>query len=52
MKSILKSATLFVATATTALAYGAELPTSKPEREGMSSDRLERVQAMQDRYTS
>ena len=52
MKSILKSATLFVAIATTAFAYGAELPTSKPEREGMSSDRLERVQAMQDRYTS
>lgn len=52
MRSILKSATFIVAVATTAIAYSAELPTSKPEREGMSSDRLERVQAMQDRYTS
>ena len=52
MRSILKSATFIVAIATTATAYSAELPTSKPEREGMSSDRLERVQAMQDRYTS
>ncbi|NKB99076.1 MAG: serine hydrolase [Pseudomonadales bacterium] len=28
-----------------------ELPTAKPEREGMSSERLERVAAMNDRYT-
>ena len=28
-----------------------ELPTAKPEREGMSSDRLQRVAAMNDRYT-
>ncbi|MEM9624562.1 MAG: serine hydrolase domain-containing protein, partial [Pseudomonadota bacterium] len=33
-------------------AIGSELPTVKPERQGMSSDRLERIQAMQDRYTS
>ena len=28
-----------------------ELPTAKPEREGMSSERLERISAMNDRYT-
>ncbi len=36
------------------LAFGVsakELPTVKPESEGMSSDRLERVSAMNDRYT-
>jgi hypothetical protein len=29
-----------------------ELPIAKPEREGMSSDRLQRVAAMNDRYTN
>ena len=28
-----------------------ELPTAQPEREGMSSERLERISAMNDRYT-
>jgi CubicO group peptidase (beta-lactamase class C family) len=32
--------------------FAAEIPTAKAEREGMSSQRLERVAAMNDRYTS
>ena len=32
-------------------ALAAEIPSAKPEREGMSSERLERVVEMNDRYT-
>jgi hypothetical protein len=48
MKPILISLLAIFATSVSAK----ELPIAKPEREGMSSDRLQRVAAMNDRYTN